>query len=342
MSKNKNLATENDYDTAISGKKTNKEVSKTEEVLPVFNNEVLDSSYQTNSSWLWFKQNKIGLGIVATVVIFLAGILILQSTRSNNSVLNQPTVTTFEECVYYGGRILENTNPRECYYRQQQFIEQKSNQTTTDTNLNNNQSDKPQEKPKEPESPIKKYTNPSYPTFELEYSKDWLFTEENTSTGTTLIFQKDGINLVYNIALIDTFGDMGGVCTNDTTRYLEIKNSKWFRVRLNDNQRMYIKDVQLSPGNAPVPEEFKDEITTEVLNQAKTSWVEVVPAPEGVFKACIPGLSYVSGIVKTNIDSVVGGGATKAGILKITISGISDKNQKTLQEADAIVASTKL
>jgi hypothetical protein len=105
---------------------------------------------------------------------------------------------------------------------------------------------------------------------------------------------------------------------------------------------MYIKDVQLSPGNAPVPEEFKDEITTEVLNQAKTSWVEVVPAPENVFKACIPGLSYVSGIVKTNIDSVVGGGATKAGILKITISGISDKNQKTLQEADSIVASTKL
>jgi hypothetical protein len=39
---------------------------------------------------------------------------------------------------------------------------------------------------------------------------------------------------------------------------------------------------------------------------------------------------------------VVGGGATKAGILQITISGISDKNQKTLQEADAIVASTKL
>ena len=45
MSKNKNLATENNYDTAISGKKTDKEVSKTEEVLPVFNNESLDFSY---------------------------------------------------------------------------------------------------------------------------------------------------------------------------------------------------------------------------------------------------------------------------------------------------------
>jgi|GEM_PF-1483565 len=342
MPKNKNLAAENSYEASVADTKTNKETSEAEEALPVFNNESLDFSYQKNSSWLWFKQNKIGLGIVATVVIFLAGVLVLQLTRSNSSTVNQPIVTTFEECVYYGGRILENTNPRECYYRQQQFIEQKSDQVAKDPKPEDNTQTKSSEAPKEPESPIKKYTNPLYPSFELEYNKDWLFTEENTTTGTTLIFQKDGITLTYNIGLVDTFGDMGGVCTNDTTRYLEIQNSKWFRVRLNDNQRMYVKDVMLSSGGAPVPEELKDEITAEVLNQAKNSWVEVVPAPEKVFKACIPGLSYISGIVKTSLDSGLGGGSTKAGILKITISGITDKNQKTLQEADAIVASTKL
>ncbi len=342
MPKNKNLATENSYEADVSGTKTDKEISKAEESLPEFNSESLDFSYQKTSSWFWFKQNKIGLGIVATVTIFLAGVLVLQLTRSSNSIVNQPIATTFEECVYYGGRILENTNPRECYYRQQQFIEQKSNQAPKDSKPEDSTQTKSSEAPKEPENPIKKYTNPMYLNFELEYNKDWLFTEENTSTGTTLIFQKDGITLTYNIGLVDTFGDMGGVCTNDTTRYLEIKDSKWFRVRLNDNQRMYVKNLLLSSGGAAVPEELKDEITAEVLNQAKNSWVEVVPAPEKVFKACIPGLSYISGIVKTSVDSGLGGGSTKAGILKITISGITDKNQKTLQEADAIVSSTKL
>ncbi len=242
-------------------------------------------------------------------------------------------VQNFDDCVANGGRVLENTSPRECYFRQVQFIEEVKSVPEL----------KPEPKPEpevqKPKIEIKQYTHPTFPKLRIDYPSDWKLTEDNTQTGTTILFQKESITLSYNIVLVDVFGDQGGVCTNDTTRFLKLKDSDWFRIRLNNGERIYSQNIILKSQGQP-PENLDD---FEMPNPAVLAleWVEILVLPNGVFEACLIGMNNLAGITETEIPSSVSTNTgKKSGLISIKISGINDNNREILAEADAIVAST--
>jgi hypothetical protein len=283
------------------------------------------------------KQNKLVAGTIGVAVVVGLGVIGFQIFASEPEP-KVVEVRTFEECVENDGTILEGSEPRECYLKQKRFVEEVQEPEEEEQP---NEPEKPPEEPEEEEDEIteKTYTNDTFPDLAVTYPSDWEKTEDNTETGTTLLFQKDGLTLTYSIGLIDIFGDQGGRCTNNTFLFLEIEGSNWYRVRMNDGERYYTTNLQLKsegdPSNNPEELELGD------TSRARTEWVEVMPVPEGVFEACLLGSTNTSGVTDTSIpaeeDTLTG---NKSGLITVRISGIDESNQKALAEADQIVAST--
>lgn len=323
-----------DIEIIPEGKQKNKTASQEpykdidSETLPTF--DTSSQPHKNNEFFSWIKKNRLTSGLIGgTSFLFIAIIIFqLQAPAPAKNIIE---VRNFEDCVNNKGSILEGTNPRECYLKQKKFVEEKTNVVTPEP---------PKEAPIiEDKITEQTYTNILFPNFSVDYTSDWKKTEENTETGSTLLLQKEGITLNYNIGLIDIFGDQGGQCTNNTFLFLSLENSDWYRIRSNNGDRYYSSRLILKNQGTP----DTDPISLGDTEKAKTEWVEVAPVPIGVYEACLIGTTDISSITNSSIPaSLDTNTGFKSGLITIRISGISDSNKNALKEADKIVASTEI
>lgn len=297
--------------------------------------EFREPEQKPNEFVAWLKQNKLIAGSIGVAVVIMLGVIGFQifASEPEKKVVE---VRTFEECLEQRGTILEGSDPRECYLRQVRFVEEVQPKEEPEEEETPTQSEK---EPEEEEITETTYTNDTFPNFSIDYPSDWKKTEDNTETGSTLLLQKDGLTLTYNIGLIEIFGDQGGRCTNNTFLFLDIEETPWYRVRMNDGERYYTTNLQLKgegdPDNNP------EEIDLGDTSKARTEWVEVMPMPEGVYEACLIGSTNIAGVTETNIPAEAQTNTgNKSGLVTIRISGIDESNQAALKEADQIAAST--
>jgi hypothetical protein len=298
--------------------------------------EFREPEQKPNEFSAWLKQNKLTAGLIGVTTVILLGVAGFQIFASEP----EPTIVevrTFEDCVANGGVILPDTDPRECYIKQKQFVEVVEEKPQPEAP----KPEEEEEEPEEEEVKEKTYANETFPDFGLTYPNDWEKTEDNTETGTTVLFQKDGLTLTYNIGLIEIFGDQGGRCTNNTFLFLDIEGSDWYRVRLNNGERYYTTNLLLKSEGNPANNSAGSDLGN--TSKAKTEWVEVMPVPEGVYEACLVGSTNIAGVTDTTIpaemDTTTG---YKFGLVSVQISGINESNKQALAEADAIVASTQI
>lgn len=300
------------------------------EVLPRF--DVDAKPHRTSQYFGWVRQNRLKATLLVVMLVAVLGFIGLQILPQEppKQVIE---VRTFEDCVKNNGVILEGTNPRECYLKQKKFVEEKAVQPQEPTSTESEKS------AKDSKVTNQKYTNAVFPNFGLTYPSDWKKSEENTETGTTLLFQKEGLTLSYNIALVEIFGEAGGQCTDNTLLFVKLADSNWYRVRANNGDRYYVLDLVLKSQGMPDSE----PVVVDNADKIKTEWVEVSPLPKGVYEACIPGSYNIAGLTDSSIPAQVGTNTGfKYGLVTVRISGINDKNQHLLQEADKIVISTTL
>ncbi len=323
-----------------------KNLASGDDVPPVFNNnndfKLLKSKNGFNA---WLKRNRILVGAIVAIVLVLGFVATWVFQQAPTSTV---VVQNFNDCVANGGRVLEGTSPRECYFRQVRFIEEI--ESISEPKSGSEPEPEPEPEVGKPEIEIKRYTHPIFPNLRIDYPSDWKLTEDNTQTGTTILFQKEGITLSYNIAFVDILGEpevygdhQASICTNDTTRFLRIGNSDWFRIRLNNGERIYSKNIILkSQGDPSSLNDFQDFLN-EMPDPATLAreWVVVLIFPNGLFEACLIGTNNLAGITDTEVPaSVPTNTGKRSGLVNIKISGINNNNREVLAEADAIVAST--